>query len=233
MILKCIATGSKGNCYAMSNNSRSEVLMIDLGVSKQEIMKGLNFKIANIVGAIISHEHIDHCRAVDAFEKIGINVFKPYEKPEELMKTHKFGGFTVTPFPLPHDETTSYGFLIRCDGESTLYLTDFEYCPYRFIKQKVNNILIECNYQKEKVRTDIPYYEHKVKGHCSLDTCVRFVRTNANHNLGNVILMHMGGDADESFCRKSVMDVVGNMTFVNVAHAGDVYLNIDDIAKYE
>ena len=62
---------------------------------------------------------------------------------------------------------------------------------------------------------------------------MRFVRTNANHNLGNVILMHMGGDADESFCRKSVMDVVGNMTFVNVAHAGDVYLNIDDISKYE
>ena len=223
MILKCIATGSRGNSYALLNDIESEVLLIDLGVSKQDILRHLGFKIHNIVGAIISHEHIDHCRAVDAFEKIGINVFKPYEKPEEAMNAHKFGGFTVTPFPLPHDETTSYGFLIRCDGESTLYLTDFEYCPYRFKKQKVNNILIECNYQKKKVRTDIPYYEHKVKGHCSLDTCVRFIETNATENLKNVIMIHMGYDADKYECRDKIREVVGKSARVDVASAGYTY----------
>lgn len=55
MFVRCIGTGSIGNSYALHNNN--EVLLLDLGLPKREIVKALNYNISNIVGCVISHEH--------------------------------------------------------------------------------------------------------------------------------------------------------------------------------
>ena len=56
MLLKTIATGSKGNSYALF--SGEEILMIDLGVGQSEIKKAIDFRISDVVGCIVSHEHL-------------------------------------------------------------------------------------------------------------------------------------------------------------------------------
>lgn len=57
MKLKCIATGSSGNCYTLNANN-GETLILDCGVSIKEIKKGLNWNIRGITGVIISHTHL-------------------------------------------------------------------------------------------------------------------------------------------------------------------------------
>ena len=57
MKLKCIATGSTGNCYTLTSNS-GETLILDCGIPIKEIKKGLNWNIRGIQGVIISHAHL-------------------------------------------------------------------------------------------------------------------------------------------------------------------------------
>lgn len=193
-MLKTIATGSRGNCYALMNDNK--ILLLDLGVSAKVIKKAVDFRISDVVGAVVSHGHSDHAKSVKDFENMGIPAWKPYIEYVEFSSHriyHKvFGKFSVQCFPLPHNGTDNFGFLIDTDGQKILYLTDFEYCPYVFTKQKVNHILIECNYMKDLVDRDLPQYEHKVRGHCSLNTCKAFIEVNRTSNLRTVLLLHMG-----------------------------------------
>ena len=57
MKLKCIATGSSGNCYTLTANN-GETLILDCGIPIKEIKKGLNWNIRGVKGVIISHTHL-------------------------------------------------------------------------------------------------------------------------------------------------------------------------------
>ena len=51
MTLKCIGSGSTGNCYLLTSNS-GETLIIDCGIPIKEIKKGLDWNVKGIVGAL-------------------------------------------------------------------------------------------------------------------------------------------------------------------------------------
>lgn len=55
MLLKTIATGSRGNSYALIG--RNEILLIEAGVRLLEVKKNIDFQISKVVGCLISHEH--------------------------------------------------------------------------------------------------------------------------------------------------------------------------------
>ena len=57
MILKCIGTGSSGNCYLLISDN-GETLILDCGLPIKEIKKGLDWNIRGIRGMIISHAHL-------------------------------------------------------------------------------------------------------------------------------------------------------------------------------
>ena len=99
-------------------------------------------------------------------------------------------------------------------------MTDFEYCPYVFAKQKINHFLIECNYQQELVDRVLPNYEHKIRGHCSLDTCKEFIKANVTDSLQTIILCHLGQEtAEHEECVAEVQKIVPSAN-VCVARAG-------------
>lgn len=219
MKLKCFGSGSSGNSYALFDNN-NKILLLDLGLPRGEIMKSIDFKISDVVGCLISHEHSDHSKSVSNFERMGISIFKPYDETKACPLKIKYGNFDIQAFKLPHNGTPNYGYYIKVDGQRILYLTDFEYCPYVFAKQKVNHILIECNYQQELVDRDLPNYEHKIRGHCSLDTCKEFIKANATDSLQTVLLCHMGLETTESEeCVAEVQKIVPSAN-VDVARAG-------------
>ena len=66
MKLKCIATGSTGNSYALISDT-GEILLLDLGMSEKTIKKGIDWKISNVVGAVISLGLSEHSFSVDDF----------------------------------------------------------------------------------------------------------------------------------------------------------------------
>ena len=190
MKLTVLESGSSGNCYLLS--TENETLILDCGISIKEIKKGLDFNISKVVGVICSHKHSDHNKALNDFRNMGIHIMAPYEIGN-VKKSHcRMGSFEITSFDLPHNGVWNSGFLIKVDGQKLLYMTDFEYCEYVFKKQKVNHILIECNYQQTLIERDLPNYEHKVRGHCSLDTCKGFIEVNRTSELMTVVLCHLG-----------------------------------------
>lgn len=219
MILRCLGSGSSGNCYLLS--TETETLILDCGLPIREIKKGLNWEISKVVWVLCSHIHSDHSKAVNDFENMGIPVFKPYEIKTNTQNKW-LGSFQITTFDLPHNGTENRGFFIRTlENERILYLTDFEYCRYRFTEQKVNHILVECNYQEELVKRDLPNYEHKIRGHCSLETCKSFIAANKTNALRTVILCHMGAETTiEQQCLSEVQNVVGDGVNVFIAHKG-------------
>lgn len=154
----------------------------------------------------------DHSRSVKDFKKMGIPIFAPYI--DGVMKG-KLGGFKISAFELPHDNCKNYGFLINYNGNKLLYLTDFEYCTYFFTQISVQNILIECNYQQKYISREDANYLHKVKGHCELETCKRFIEVNRTDKLRNVILCHLGRfstNADE--CKAEIEKVAKTSVYV-------------------
>ncbi len=194
MKLRCLGSGSSGNCYILENDS--EALVIEAGIPFMVGKKALDFNISKIVGVVISHSHGDHAKYAGEYEKAGIPVFRPYESEMER-QVRSYGEFVIRSFPLVHD-VPCYGFLI-CHPETgnVLYASDTEYIKYRF--RNLNHILIECNYSRELILEDAVNRSHVMTGHMELQTTMNFLRANNNPNLRNVVLLHMSA-------RNSVLD---------------------------
>lgn len=215
MVLKCLGSGSKGNCYLLS--SGTETLIIEAGIPYRWILKGLDFNLMNVVGVVVSHSHSDHSKSAEDFKRAGIPVFAPYDLEENDVWFRS--QFTVQSFHLEHD-VPCVGFYIRHpDMGSLVYLTDTEYCRFKF--PRVNHILIEANYDARLIPEDHPARVHILKGHMELQTTKGFIQANKSSELRNVILCHMSEDnMDYEVMQEEVSEVAGKRVKVEVAGSG-------------
>lgn len=55
MLMKCIGSGSSGNGYALISDN--EILLIECGVSKKEMLHAIDYQTGKVAGCLISHEH--------------------------------------------------------------------------------------------------------------------------------------------------------------------------------
>ena len=229
VILRTIATGSSGNSYVLISNT-GEILLLDLGVSEKTIKKGIDWKISNVVGAVISHWHKDHSLSVKDFKSIGIPILAPYLC--NSCKSMNMGEFTVKPFDLTtidgnwtHTDANGepcpiYGFLItHPEIGRMLYITDCEVIKWRF--KGINHILLGTNYDKDLVNVDNQSKaNHVFRGHLSIDTACDFVKSNNSKNLQNVIMCHLSKDNAEPDLFIKKMQKVAPQANVYVARNG-------------
>lgn len=199
MQIKCLATGSTGNCYILTARDGTS-LILDCGIPITEIKRGLGYDMTGVVGALCTHKHLDHARAVKNLEEMLIPVFKPYDGMKTMgMLGGKFEirGFDLTNLSGEWMHTDAdgtpclcYGYMItHLEMGTMIYVTDTELCKYRF--NKVNHILVSCNYQKDKINLDDPKAAHVLRGHMELGTVKGMVKANASPELVNVMLCHM------------------------------------------
>ncbi len=237
MFVRCIGTGSSGNCYALYDND-GKMLLLDLGLARKEILKGIDFNVSDVVGAVVSHEHGDHAKAVKDFENMGIPVFShkdmeiDFEGEHEERKHIRYGSFDINAFALTDmngkfmhtnndgSERPCYGFLIEHeDMGKLLYITDTELVKWRF--SGINHILISCNYQKKYI-SDSAKRTHVLRGHMELETVKDFIKANKSNDLRTVILCHLSGDsANPEECLSEVQKVVGDGVKCVCAAAGE------------
>ena len=164
MIMKCLASGSRGNCYLLTS-TEGETLIIECGVDIKEIKKGLNFNFSKVAGVIITHEHKDHSKEAKALMSLGVKVFMSFGTMEALKlptminnslgngRVRKVGSFEIFSFDVRHDAREPLGFLITHDECGTIFFaTDTHYIPWSFKGFKINHVMIECNYSKEILR---------------------------------------------------------------------------------
>lgn len=228
MKLKCIATGSSGNCYLLQADN-GETLILDCGIPIKEIKKGLDWNIKDVVGVLCTHKHLDHSKSVNDFKAMGIPIYAPYLKIDYM--SMNMGGFTVKPFDLTtidgnwtHTNANGepcpiFGFLItHKEMGRMLYITDCELIKWKF--RDINHILLGVNYDKGLVDTDNPKANHVFRGHLSIDTACDFVKANNSDSLQNVIMCHLSSEnADkDSFVAK--MENAVNGANVDVAEQG-------------
>lgn len=232
MKLKCIATGSTGNTYALISDT-GEILLLDLGVSEKAIKKGIDWKISNVVGAVISHGHKDHSLSVEDFKSMGIPIYAPYLKIDYM--SMNMGEFTVKPFDLTtidgswtHTNANGepcpiFGFLItHPEMGRMLYITDCEVIKWKF--KSINHILLGVNYDKDLVDTDNPKANHVFRGHLSIDTACDFVKSNDSDSLQNVIMCHLSSEnADKDSFIANMKNAV-NVANVDVAEQGKSWI---------
>ena len=233
MKLKCIATGSTGNCYTLTSDS-GETLILDCGIPIKEIKKGLDWNIKDVVGVLCTHKHLDHSKSVLDLCKTGFHTVVPYlifSKSETFECGMKKSNFKIDTFALTtidgnwtHTDANGepcpiYGFLImHPEMGRMLYITDCELIKWKF--KDINHILLGVNYDKDLVDTDNPKANHVFRGHLSIDTACDFVKANHSDGLQNVIMCHLSSEnADrDSFIEK--MKKVAKNINVDVAAAG-------------
>lgn len=115
-----------------------------------------------------------------------------------------------------------FGFYItHTDMGSFVYLSDTEYCKYRF--PRVNHILIEANYDKRIIDSSHPAKEHILRGHLELQTTKDFISANKTPDLRNIILCHLSSEnADPETMQKEVQSVAGKWVNVEIAEKNSV-----------
>lgn len=236
MFVRCIGTGSSGNSYALYDND-GKILLLDLGLARKQILRGIGFNVSDVVGAVVSHSHLDHAKSVKDFENMGIPVFShknmeiDFGGEHEERKHIRYGNFDINAFAITDkngkfmhtnndgSECPCYGFLIEHeDMGKFLYITDTELVKWRF--SGINHILISCNYQKKYI-SDSAKRNHVLRGHMELETVKNFIKANKSNALRTVILCHLSGDScNAEECLADVQKVVGESVSVVVAHKG-------------
>jgi len=154
MEIRVIASGSSGNCYYISDGE-TEVLL-ECGISFKRIQKALNYKLTNISGCLLTHEHKDHSLAAKQLINNGIPVYCSLgtieacelENAKPVSSDYEFcvGSFTVSAFDVHHDAREPLGYTLysNATGESVGFITDAGVLPFDAFD--VDYLIIECNY---------------------------------------------------------------------------------------
>lgn len=211
-IIKVLGSSSSGNSYIYEVDN--EILLIELGMNFKTIKQGLNFDLSKVKAAIITHSHGDHSKGVKEALNSGIDVYMSNGTIEELelnnhrlhgfeydgeypkYKAIKIGNFTILPFQAQHDTKEPVNFLIHHpkDGK-TLFITDSYYCKHRF--NKVDRILVECNYSEDVLST-LPKWRYRtIKSHLSLETLKEMLLTMDLTKTKDITLIHISHDNGE------------------------------------
>jgi phosphoribosyl 1,2-cyclic phosphodiesterase len=211
MKLKVLGSSSRGNCYILDNGR--EALVIEAGVPFAEVKRAVDFDISRIEVCIVSHEHQDHAKYIQAFLDARVNVagsegtiksceYSGYFLPFYLESNHvfKLGKFGILPFDVQHDAAEPFGFLIHHEEMGTmLFATDTFYLKNTFTG--LNQIMIECNYRQDILDKNtrdgkIPTAQRNrtLQSHLSYDTCLKTLLANDLSAVNNIVLIHLSDD---------------------------------------
>lgn len=242
MRLSVIGSGSSGNGYILHNDR--EALIIEAGMAMKRYKVALDFNIAIVSGCLISHEHGDHSKSVKDMLASKIPVYMSngtaraiFGEREDIPNLHrvepnkmfKVGSFDVLPFAVVHDASEPLGYLIRHNETGTiLFATDTYFLPQRY--NGLNNILIECNYDANILKTNVSSGEvhpsvakRVLKSHLSYKHCIEALKANDLSGVNNIVLIHLSAaNSNAEAFKAGVEEATSKNVFV--ARAG---LDID------
>jgi len=177
MKLSLLASGSKGNCLFLENDSCR--LLIDAGLSGRETLARLSsIGVApeTLDGILITHEHTDHVRGVGALaRRLKIPVLgasRMLQAAQHVMgkveriefdpgTSFHFKGVAIDPFPVTHDACDPVGFRIEGEEGCIGFATDLGIAT-RLTQEKLRGcraLVLEFNHDEQMLQ-DGPYPWH-------------------------------------------------------------------------
>ena len=201
MLIKCIGTGSSGNCYLV--NLGSGWIILDFGVNPNKVLLEINLNDVDF--GFLSHEHSDHNKFISRFKGFPIirgNLIQDFKKISNFDEFE--GKYQIWCFPLKHGDVKNSGIIIKSmmTKETLLYATDFTVCKYNLKSFKPDVVMVECNYLKSNVlnsKENVYRTIENIDRHLDLEGCIKFLKTLDLSNCKEIILMHqslMYGDED-------------------------------------
>lgn len=233
--VRTIGSGSSGNCYLVNINNTK--ILLECGLPFKKIQKALNYKVSDIDFCLVTHEHMDHAKAVKDLMKAGVDCYMTKGTAEALgvsghrLKTFRsfenaryysevIDGIIVLPFEAVHDVSEPVGYYIGTYGrydkeESIVFVTDTAYMKYKIPACDV--LMIECNYVKsaldERVecgKINVSLRNRIVKNHMSLETVLETLDSVRVSKLKKVYILHLSdGNSDEKLIRDSIEKKLG------------------------
>lgn len=229
--IEALASGSKGNAYKVTDGRTP--LLLECGINYRDIQKGFNFRMSEVSGCLITHEHQDHCRSIKDVLRSGIDVYMSAGTAKALGIRHhrintvrsreqfQLGTWTILPFDVQHDASEPLGFLLaNQEGEKLLFATDTYYIKYRF--RSLTHIMIECNYSMEILNKNIaagivPQVMKKrlLRSHFSLEDVKEFLRANDLSKVQEIWLIHLSdNNSDEELFKREIQKLTGKVVYV-------------------
>ncbi len=219
MKLLSIASGSSGNCIAVSSDNT--IILIDTGISKKRIEEGLNqndLTLSDVSGILITHEHSDHISGLGVVSrKYGIPVYSTkgtldaikdmpnlgkidYSIFNDVVPDTSFtiGDLSINPFSISHDAAQPVAYRIYNNGKSVAVATDMgKYDDYTIDRLTgVDGLLLEANHDIRMLQTgSYPYYlKQRIlgdKGHLSNELSGQLLNSILHNDLKQVYLGHL------------------------------------------
>lgn len=230
------ATGSKGNAYSICDGDHK--ILIDPGIKFKALQKATGFSLSKYDLCLITHEHLDHCRAFTDTQKLGIKhvmsigtynamgesgkhgltgmISNPVETPD-AEKVFHFAEWAIMPFRTIHDAAEPWGFFIHSpSGKKIVFATDTAgiYCDF----SDVTHWLIEANYSEallaESTRPEA--VKDRIRAsHMSIENLCEFFKRQDLSATEKIYLIHLSDDnSDEKVFQKAVAEVTGKPTLL-------------------
>jgi phosphoribosyl 1,2-cyclic phosphodiesterase len=232
-----LASGSKGNCHAISDGERT--LLIDAGITLRQIGKrlgALGWSYGQVRGVAITHEHTDHIdavpvilgrtdwtilatpdtlRAVEALK--GIEVPRSRWTPLKAGRTCDWEGWRLHPFALPHDTVDPVAYRIEAGGVSLAVITDLG-CATALAVEYASGLELlglESNHDGGMLRegTHPPHVQARILsrvGHLSNDSCAGMLDRVVSPATRHIVLAHLSEqNNDPALARLAAADVLG------------------------
>ncbi len=210
-------SGSNGNCYYIGNDR--EAVLVDAGISCRETerrMKRLGLSISNVKALIISHEHTDHIKGVEALAKkyalpvyITPNTYRngrltiadPLVNAFTAYRPFSIGNLTITAFPKFHDAADPHSFIITCRDIHVGVFTDIGSPCHHVIEnfKRCHAVFLEANYDEEMLQSgSYPYFlKMRIRGgsgHLSNKQALELFRRYKPNHLSHIFLSHLSKD---------------------------------------
>lgn len=223
MEINHIASGSSGNAIIVGDGETR--LLLDAGISYKKIARWI--RPTKLAGALITHCHQDHCKAVPELVRRGVQVYASKgawegmvdDCPMHIMRVlqhgeeRTVGTWKVLPFDVIHDTPEPMGFLIQSTvtGKKAVYIVDSAYVQYNF--SGVTHWLIECNYSEELLEEG-PYEDYlkeRVRqNHFSLEDLLRFFFDSDLSETEEIYLLHLSdANSDEEAFKDGIQRLTG------------------------
>ncbi len=233
-----ICSSSMGNSTFIGTCGHG--ILVDVGCSFRALNNTLDLidtKIENIEAIFITHEHIDHIKALEQILKhTRIPIFAPElsvaqmksdgKIPDEAevfsaREGYKSAAFEVSCFKTSHDSADSVGYKIAYNKALFGVCTDTGFVTEEAKKalKGCTTVLIESNYDESMLRKN-PNYPAVLKrrimsdsGHLSNSDCAEFCETLVRGGTRHLILGHLSQEnntpATAKNCAKSFLEQRG------------------------
>ena len=211
-----LASGSSGNAlYLRLGDCR---LLVDAGISRQRIVKGLadrGVTIGQLDAIVVTHEHGDHVRALPLVRQrepdvpiymtrgtrqaCGQDLSLQFSTQRvEYGVPFSISGVRVTPFPVDHDAKEPVGYRFDIPGFSIALATDLGVAK-QDVQRAVSGcdvLLLEANYDVQMLRSGkypgwLKGRVSSARGHLSNHQAKLLLEEALGPNLKHVVLIHL------------------------------------------